>query len=257
MRLAKAVFTEPARETFTVATSPDEGRVEPRPAEPSVAEPVITAELTPAPAHMSSGAAADRAASAGAAVVTERVAAPDSASPTVLSSAVELRHQEDSVRGVLQDYTRAFERLDVQAAKANLAVARRPRLTARLPAAGRAAAALCLVRCFGVRAGRQCAVPRGCHLPAQGRLARPPPDRAGMDVQSLARQRPLANRERHSPVIQSFHPISAPACTCFTRPVVIPIKSRQQGDAVGCLPLPSKTGSGPWNFQEPLKAVTR
>jgi hypothetical protein len=37
---------------------------------------------------------------------------------TPVDRAVELRRQEDIVRGVLLDYTRAFERLDVTAAKA-------------------------------------------------------------------------------------------------------------------------------------------
>jgi hypothetical protein len=48
-------------------------------------------------------------------VVPEK--APGSA-PSVTDRAAELRKQEEIVRGVLRDYTRAFEHLDVQAAKA-------------------------------------------------------------------------------------------------------------------------------------------
>jgi hypothetical protein len=59
----------------------------------------------------------ERAGGPGATAVAEHTDAPDAVTASSLS-AVELKRQEEIVRKVLLDYTRAFERLDVQAAKA-------------------------------------------------------------------------------------------------------------------------------------------
>jgi len=121
MRLAKGAFTnKPAVETASAKTSLDESRLGSRLPETSATEAPAAPEETPAPApaRVSSGTPAERPASTGAPVLAERSVAADTPAPAVVSSALELRHQEDSVRGVLLDYTRAFERLDVQAAKA-------------------------------------------------------------------------------------------------------------------------------------------